>query len=78
MHWEPCKLALPRLPKGYKWERLMVTDSDDKAVYDAKEELLTEMIPVNARSIALYIGVMDGNARKMSKSAMKRKERQPF
>jgi len=78
MHWEPCKLALPRLPKGYKWERRIVTGSEDKAVLDNKVDTLAEMITVNARSIALYVGVMDENARKMSKSAIKRKERQPF
>ena len=78
MHWEPGKLALPRLPKDYKWELLLNTDDEEKGIATDQELSADTIITINARSIALYAGTADLNAGKMSKTAMMRNESQPF
>ena len=30
LYWEPCMLALPRLPKGLKWQQFTTTAEDKK------------------------------------------------
>lgn len=53
MYWEPGKLAMPKLPKGLKWELKCATDEG------ADREVLAETITIPARSCSVYISVPD-------------------
>ncbi len=62
MHWEEHDFALPKLPKGLKWELLLATDEMSKSKTDQEEnkELTTDLRAlVSARSIKIFIGVLD-------------------
>lgn len=50
MHWEPHELALPKLPKGMKWTKIMSTtgESSDAALTDENKIL------ASGRSVSLY------------------------
>lgn len=50
MHWESRELALPKLPKGMKWEKVFATGQEAAA-----EEEYIRRLP--ARSVALYHSV---------------------
>ena len=50
MHWESRELALPKLPKGMKWEKIFATGPETAA-----EEEYVRRLP--ARSVALYHSV---------------------
>lgn len=51
MHWETHMLALPKLPKGKKWVKIMSTAAQDSQ----QEELCGELkIAVKGRSVSLY------------------------
>lgn len=52
MHWERHELALPKLPKGMRWERVFATGEETAA-----EEEYIRLIP--ARSTAIYCSVME-------------------
>lgn len=59
MHWEPCTLALPRLPKGYKWKYEFTTcDEKEASVCDSglsvEENLMEAVAP---RSISFYVSI---------------------
>ncbi len=72
MYWESGKLAMPKLPKGLKWERKLCTDVDAQTASDAintkavedkdpesvENRVVTE-IQVPGRSCAVYISVPD-------------------
>ena len=73
MHWEPCELALPRLPKGLKWHCELITCEEGTVITD-KEELAK----VDARSIVLFISVPDAKTIKGTKNQIKSMDRQPF
>ena len=55
MHWQSHALALPKLPKGMRWEQVYTTSEKQQ------EELITEDNKVKAegRSVALYISKKD-------------------
>ena len=56
MHWLIHEFALPNLPKGKKWYRLIDTGRMDEVV-EKKEELMTDSIArVVERSIQIFIG----------------------
>lgn len=58
MHWESHKLALPRLPKGMKWETAFQTDEDgakDRDRAAGRKEEFQRIIP--PRSIAVFVSV---------------------
>lgn len=72
MYWESGKLAMPKLPKGLKWEMKLCTDTDARgacvATYDESADnklaegmenrVMTE-IQVPGRSCAVYVSVPD-------------------
>lgn len=53
MHWMSHELALPRLPKGMRWETAIATGTEEKGSEEEKEN--TRQIP--PRSVIVYIGV---------------------
>ncbi len=60
MHWEPQKLAFPKLPKGMEWKLVLATENTEdilttqEKVEEAKDQIRT----IAPRSIAVYEGVM--------------------
>lgn len=50
MHWQPHELALPRLPKGQKWQMRFSTTVEEK-------QLENEFISIAGRSCILYESV---------------------
>ncbi len=52
MHWEGHELALPKLPKGMKWERVFATGEETAA----EEEYIRRLPP---RSTAIYCSVAE-------------------
>jgi len=56
MHWESRELALPRLPKELRWEKVFSTETAEggKEPEGGREEFLRTVPP---RSIAVYISV---------------------
>ncbi|MCM1217560.1 MAG: alpha-amylase family glycosyl hydrolase [Lachnospiraceae bacterium] len=52
MHWESHELALPKLPKGMKWERVFATGEETAA----EEEYIRRLPP---RSTAIYCSVKE-------------------
>lgn len=64
MYWEQGKLAMPRLPKGMKWELQICTDAEDKSSCAVSKRLLPENdnpsvtdIKIPGRSCAVYMSV---------------------
>ena len=60
MHWEPQKLAFPKLPKGMEWNLVLATEkAEDTLTVQEKEEQSREQTGIIApRSIAVYEGVV--------------------
>lgn len=54
MHWEQHQLALPKLPKGMKWEFVFSTEEGEDGVEESGSELLKTVSP---RSISVYRSV---------------------
>lgn len=56
MHWESHDLALPRPPRGYRWELAFSTDTDTDGRKEEEdgEQLLARVPP---RSVAVYVSV---------------------
>lgn len=52
MHWESHELALPKLPKGMKWERAFATGEETAA----EEEYIRRIPP---RSTAIFYSVRE-------------------
>ena len=48
MHWEPQRLALPDLPAGMRWEKVLDTQGD---VVETQADPLTKSITVPGRCI---------------------------
>ena len=59
MHWEPQKLAFPKLPKGMEWKLVLATEmAEETLTVQEKEEQPREQTGIIApRSIAVYEGV---------------------
>lgn len=58
MHWENHKLALPRLPKGMKWEAAFSTENGMGTKTESQEEENAEwQRTVPPRSIQVYVSV---------------------
>ncbi len=68
MYWEPGRLAMPKLPKGLKWELNCSTDEG------ADKVAVSEMIGIPSRSCAVYISVPDEEYIKNSKASGKGKK----
>lgn len=59
MHWERHELALPRLPKGMKWEAAFSTESgEEDSVLQTGEEKQELVRIVPPRSMAMYVSVL--------------------
>ncbi len=68
MYWESGKLAMPKLPKGLKWELKCSTDEGTNKV------VTSEMIGIPGRSCAVYISVPDEEYIRSSKTFGKGKK----
>lgn len=78
MHWDPHVLALPKLPRGMKWELWNVSGGLQEALY------ISKMLPednrtvvdelrrrIGGRSIAIYISVADDSISHQEKNGKK-------
>ncbi len=54
MHWEQHQLALPKLPKGMRWELAFSTEEGGENMEESGSELLKTVPP---RSISVYRSV---------------------
>lgn len=54
MHWEPHQLALPKLPKGMKWDFVFSTEESEDGMEESGSEFLKTVSP---RSISVYRSV---------------------
>ena len=54
MHWEQHQLALPKLPRGMRWELAFSTEEDGEGMEENDSELLKTIAP---RSISVYRNV---------------------
>ncbi len=64
MHWEEHAFALPKLPKGLKWQSFLATDdkiANASSVNDGKEQGVEIRALVPARSILIFNSVPDEN-----------------
>ena len=60
MHWEAHELALPKLPKGMRWTRLLSTVRDREAPEGERQPSLEEgRILTQARSVCVYCSEPD-------------------
>lgn len=79
MHWEPQKLAFPKLPKGMEWNPVLATEkAEDTLTVQEKEEQSREQTGIIApRSIAVYEGVVmaasQDKEKKVSARSLKKK-----
>ena len=79
MHWEPQKLAFPKLPKGMEWNLVLATEkAEDTLTVQEKEEQSREQTGIIApRSIAVYEGVVMAESqdkeKKVSARSLKKK-----
>lgn len=66
MHWEAHEFAMPRLPKGMKWELLLQTEDKAQEEYSGKKEHVRKDAAANEdtwqtrkvppRTVAIYVG----------------------
>ncbi|MGN0376632.1 MAG: alpha-amylase family glycosyl hydrolase [Suilimivivens sp.] len=74
MHWQPNRLALPNLPKGMKWEKILSTSEgkEDTQLPDDNKIIAEE------RSVALYLAKKDTayceKNRKVKRKTIKKNE----
>lgn len=66
MHWEERRFAMPRLPKGLRWELLFNTA--EGKVISVEKECYRELPP---RSAAVFVGVRDENIAKAGSQHVK-------
>ena len=78
MHWEKHELALPKLPKGMKWIRILDTSKED---IEDSLDVKSNKILTKKRSVSLYASVKDESckekeqSKKNSRKAGKKNER---
>lgn len=54
-YWEPGRLALPKLPKGMRWKRILTTGNEPAEEIETGAEAVA--VTVSGRCIDLYAGV---------------------
>ncbi len=67
MYWETGKLAMPKLPKGLKWELKLCTDTESKTLSSkavgtesvSGENAVVTEVRIPGRSCAVYVSVPD-------------------
>lgn len=65
MHWMPSVLALPNLPKGWKWKKLISTEKDiPKETETEANETIADLPP---RSVCIYKSEADKTAARVRK-----------
>ena len=57
MHWEPQKLAFPRLPKGMEWKLVFATEKAENTQECLAAETKDQTGTIAPRSIAVYEGM---------------------
>jgi len=63
MHWECHELALPKLPRGMKWEAAFSTENRFSEGRDGADSVLTELVrKIAPRSIAVFISAAASGA----------------
>ncbi len=67
MHWEQHQLALPKLPRGMRWEPVFSTEEDGEETQESGSELLRSVPP---RSISVFRSA-DTDARTREKGRTK-------
>lgn len=58
MHWEGHELALPKLPRGMKWEEALATEREECVKRKAEKESCELRRYIPPRSITVFIGVL--------------------
>ena len=72
MHWEPQKLAFPKLPKGMEWKLVFATEQTNPLTAQEREEQSKEQMGTIApRSIAVYEGMPVTQPEKGRKNSVK-------
>ena len=57
-HWEPRNMALPNLPEGMKWKKVMDTeDLSCDGFYGEEGEICTKTVKMGPRTVTVLIGV---------------------
>lgn len=72
MHWERHKFAMPRLPKGMKWELVFQTVKEQNILEEEDGQQMREILP---RSIAVYKSKEENKKKKNRKKIEKKKEK---
>ena len=74
MHWEPQKLAFPKLPKGMEWNLVLATEEAGSILtaQEREEQMVDQTRTIAPRSIAVYEGVMAG---KRNRKLLKKDDR---
>ena len=77
MHWEPQKLAFPKLPKGMEWKLVLATEEAGNilTVQEREEQMADQTRTVAPRSIAVYEGVMGISQDKGKSTGKSRKKK---
>lgn len=70
MHWEAHRLALPKLPKGQKWQRIFSTSGQ----IEEERTMPEHLILAEGRSVCLYSAVPDESFLKEKKTATQKKK----
>lgn len=56
LHWEPYEFALPKLPKGMRWEPCAASDAAKERETEEAEESRQQRVVLSGRSICVFIG----------------------
>ncbi|MCI9664228.1 MAG: hypothetical protein HFI46_10195 [Lachnospiraceae bacterium] len=73
MHWESHDLALPKLPKGIKWRKVMSTAVSLESLLEEEKAFLEEdRIFMEARSISLYSCEADPHYKEKTKKTRRK------
>lgn len=58
LHWEPYEFALPKLPKGMRWELCAASEAAREKETEEAEESRQQRVVLSGRSICVFIGKM--------------------
>ena len=76
MHWESHKLALPRLPRGMKWERVLGTSDKGEAFRDGEQQYTEESKSAGLELLQYEEGQQDGGAQQRTTEQQRAAEQQ--
>lgn len=74
MHWEPHRLALPKLPKGSAWRKLSDTSqlSEDREMHTGETHETETLVMLGGRTVAIYQSVPDSSPKQSKRKKKKR------